>query len=291
MKLYKNTIIITFCLLTLVVYGQDYGKLDYIYTLPNRIDENSGITTLPTSSLLYMVNDSGGKNSIYGLDFESGHIQQEIKINNATNVDWEDLATDGNTIYIGDFGNNDNDRKDLKIYWVAGVHKLAHATATVTAQATSFYFEDQQQFPPKKKNLNFDVEAFVIYKNNFYLFTRNRSKDFDGTVKLYCVPVEKGHHKAVLLDTFQTCDTKDNCQITGAAIHQATGKLALLSANKVWLFSDYDDTHFFKGTIDKIKLKHHSQKEAICFKDETTLYISEEKSKKSKGNVYLLHLK
>jgi sugar lactone lactonase YvrE len=34
-----------------------------------------------------------------------------------TNIDWEDITKDkdGN-LYVGDFGNNDNERKDLCIY-------------------------------------------------------------------------------------------------------------------------------------------------------------------------------
>ena len=270
--------------------AQDYGRLEYVATLPKFLEENSGLAMLSGNSQLYVVNDSGGKNAIYGVDQQSGNIQQEIRLTNATNVDWEDLASDGKTLYVGDFGNNGNYRKDLKIYWVSELQTRTERYIEKEAKITSFYFEDQEDFPPKKSKLNFDVEAFIVHNENFYLFTRNRSKGFDGTVKLYCVPMREGHHKASLIDTFKTCDTKENCQITAATIHQETGTVALLSANKVWLLTEYSGNFFFKGKVEKIKLKHHSQKEAIYFKDVSTLYISEEKSKKSKGNLYFLDI-
>jgi len=284
----KFLIALIFCLIffPLTMNSQDQNKLNRIQSFPSLLHETSGITTITDSPFIYCINDSGGKNSIYAFSPSTGRIEQEIQIKNATNTDWEDLTVKGNTIYIGDFGNNDNNRKDLKIYWVENIIDTLSHSIRMNAKTTSFSFEDQDKFPPKKSKRNFDVEAFIIKDNNFYLFTRNRSKDFDGTVKLYCVPAITGLQKAVLIDSFKSCDKKENCQITAASIDVTSGKIALLSANKIWILSDYSEHTFFDGTIKKIKLKHHSQKEAITFKDKTTLYIGEERAKKSSGNLY-----
>jgi len=92
------------------------------------------------------------------------------------------------------------------------------------------------------------------------------------------------------IGSFKTCEDRSDCQITGAAIHQDSGKLALLSNNKVWIFSDYTGDDFTSGKIEKIKLHHTSQKESICFKNENELYIADERSHGRGGNLYLLKL-
>jgi hypothetical protein len=96
---------------------------------------------------------------------DQGEITNAINITDATNVDWEDLASDqeGN-IYIGDFGNNDNLRKDLCIYKV-GKEALA-STTTIAAAKTSFSYPNQTAFPPIPSERFYDVEAFIVFQNH-----------------------------------------------------------------------------------------------------------------------------
>ena len=77
---------------------------------------------------------------------------------------------------IGFFVKNKNDRKDLAIY------KLDANKPDSLLYKISYTYPDQTEFPPKKSGWLFDVEAFISYKGSFYLFTKNRSKGFDGTV-------------------------------------------------------------------------------------------------------------
>ena len=85
----------------------------FITSLPRVLNETSGLIFY--KGLLWTINDSGGKNVVYGFDF-NGEIQHEIEIKDAKNNDWEEIAQDEKHIYIGDFGNNNGMRKDLKIY-------------------------------------------------------------------------------------------------------------------------------------------------------------------------------
>lgn len=268
-----------------------FGKLHLETVVSKLLKENSGIARSSDPSILYAINDSGGANQVFGFDIYSGKIKQTITIANAKNNDWEDLAIEKDILYIGDVGNNENDRKDQTIYWIENISSYNKKTTTAFAKATSFQFEDQKKYPPKKKNFNFDIEAFFVYKDHFYLFTRNRSKDFDGTTKLYRLPRETGYHTAIHIDSFKTCSDQDDCQITSATIDPTTGKIALLSYNKVWILENYTEDHFFKGTITKIKLEHTSQKESISFKNENTLYIAEEGTSKKGGKLFTLDLK
>jgi hypothetical protein len=53
---------------------------------------------------------------IYEID-TLGNLIRTININSANNSDWEDITQDDlNNFYIGDFGNNNNDRTNLRIY-------------------------------------------------------------------------------------------------------------------------------------------------------------------------------
>ncbi len=68
-------------------------------------------------------------------------------------------------------------------------------------------------------------------------------------------------------------------------------RIAILSHQKVWVFEAFQNENFFSGKITEVDLNHHSQKEALTFKDNATIWIADEKVKKSGGNVYQFELK
>ena len=150
----------------------------------------------------------------------------------------------------------------------------------------SFYYPEQTDFPPKKKGHLYDCESFFEYNNNFYLFTKNRSKAFDGTTLMYKVPNSAGNHKAMLVGSFKTCETYSTCAITSAALSPDAKKMVLLSHNQVWLFEDFVGDAFLQGKSTSLKLDNYTQKEGLCFKDNKTIYISDEKTKNVGGNLY-----
>jgi len=268
---------------------QDYGKLNLIADLPGSLNEVSGIEKFPNQDVIWTINDSRNPPEIYSYSLERKKLVKTIRLLNAPNMDWEDLAIspDG-TLYVGDFGNNASNRTDLSIYAISQPGNIEKRR--MEPLATTFHFEDQVKFPPKKKDLSFDVEAFIFLNDHFYLFTRNRAKKFDGKTKIYKVPAQEGDFEAKLIGSFKTCEDQSDCEITSAAIHAPSGKIVLLSYNKVWIFSDYTEDDFTSGTVQKIKLGHRSQKESICFVSETELYIADERSHGNGGNLYSLIL-
>lgn len=279
-------LIIALFSITFASCQQDFGKLNIIASLPDSFTEISGIELISgDNNLLWMITDGGNAASVYTYDIQKKKIGAEYKINKATNVDWEDLTSDfkGN-LYIGDFGNNKSKREDLKIYKITNI-KNAKATQNATTEI-NFTLSDQTEFPPKKKDLNYDIEAFFYANNNLYLFTRNRSKDFDGTTKMYKLPATPGTHVAELVASYKTCNDSKECQITGAAYHKASKTVALLSYNKVWIIKDFDQDNYLSGNIKEIELGHKSQKESITFKNETTLYFADERNGPDGGNLY-----
>ncbi|MDX6183360.1 hypothetical protein SGQ44_12810 [Flavobacterium sp. Fl-77] len=280
----KKSILFSFSVILLACQQKDSSDLKALYPLPKKLKEVSGITYFPETNLIYTLEDSGNANEIYAINAE-GKLDKKIAITNATNVDWEDITKDKDeNIYIGDFGNNDNERQDLCIYKV-NKNQLNSENATAEYKVL-FSYPEQKEFPPNKKELFFDVEGFFEYQNYFYLFTKNRSKIFDGTAFIYKIPNAAGTQKAVKIGEFKTCNNYNHCVLTSATISPDGKKVALLSHDKIVLFENFPGDLFHKGTQKEIQLNHFSQKEAIVFKDNFTLLIADEKTNKVGGKVY-----
>ena len=282
------------CILLLVVFvlfacQQNSDSLSMTYSLPKKLKEVSGIIYSSQDNLLWMLEDSGNSNVIYGLNAE-GEIEKNITIEDTQNIDWEDITKDkdGN-LYIGDFGNNDNERKDLCIYKMD--KKTLNAESAIPAYKISFAYPEQKDFPPKKTQMFYDVEGFFEFKNDFYLVTKNRSKGFDGTAFVYKIPNTPGFHQAVLMGEFKTCDNYNHCVITSVTISPDESKVAVLTHDKIFLFENFTATNFLNGIKTELELNHFSQKEAISFIDNDRLFIADEKTKSIGGKVYEISIK
>jgi len=269
----------------LFISCQNFGQLNLLADLPKVLKEVSGVESARNSNLIWMLNDGGNKSKIYALS-KKGKIKREVYIKNK-NHDWEDLTSDekGN-IYIGDFGNNFSKRKNLKIIKIDNKYlKKKSAEAT----EIEFKYENQQNFPPKKKGLYFDAEAFFYFKNYIYIFTKSRVHNKYGKTFLYKLPAIKGKHIAKLIGEFENCNDLE-CWITSADISEDGKKVALLSQKNILIFSDFNQDDFFSGKVRKIELKNYSQKEGVCFKDNNTLLITDEEAHGAGGNLYELKL-
>ncbi|WP_121665466.1 hypothetical protein [Mesonia aquimarina] len=260
-------------------------SLSSLAKLPKDLEEISGIERLHNSNLIWGINDSGNQPIVYGFS-ENGEIEKEVEIENAKNIDWEDLATDHNgTLFIGDFGNNANDRKNLSIYIVNGFLQQGD---TAKAEKIEFTFEDQTEFPAKKGNRNFGSEAFIYKDGYLYIFTKNRTKHSDGTVNLYKLPAKAGNYKAKKIDTYKTCNNnRHGCWITAATINQENNQILLLSEEKIWRIKDFKEDHFFQGKIESYTLEgDQTQKESICFKNKNAAYLADEENGDEGRNLY-----
>lgn len=267
--------------------GCDTGNLTVLVDLPNSLYEVSGIETATNSTSLWMLNDGGNKSELFKVNLD-GRIESVLKIN-AKNRDWEDLTTDSlGNIYIGDFGNNRNKRKNLAILKVS--KDSLNRLDKIDVERISFHYEDQQKFPPKKKQLNFDCEAFFHFNDSLYLFTKSRIKNEFGKTKVYKIPAKRGQHEAKLIGSFTTCEELP-CWITSADISSDGKTMVLLTLNSVWTFTNFEGDDFFGGTAKSNDLGFVSQKESICFKDSNTVYIADELANGSGGNLYEFNLK
>ncbi len=251
--------------------------------LPFDLNEVSGIAIDKSNKVIWMVNDSGNKPLLFGID-GSGKISKTIKIE-AKNKDWEDLTMDpSGNLYIGDFGNNANASKTLSILKIAA-DSLKNNPKTVVPEVIRFKYPDQKKFPPKKSKRHFDCEAFFYYQDNLYLFTKSRSPKQKGKTNLYTLPTKKGNYEATYISTFNTCE-ESRCWVTSADINAKGDKMAILTENSVFVFSNLNTSDFFKSDYKRYTFAYDSQKESVTFKNDSILYIADEYLGVSGGNLY-----
>lgn len=102
--------------------GQPQATAVLTGRLENRdIDEASGLARSQTrADVLWVINDSG-KPRLHPIDTR-GRALGRVKLDDANNADWEDLSSfrlDGKPyLLVADIGDNDNKRKDVRLYFV-----------------------------------------------------------------------------------------------------------------------------------------------------------------------------
>jgi len=234
--------------------------------LPDKINESSAIIITDTSSIpagFLTLNDHGGKPELYRVFYKNKNWDYTSwKIKNAKNFDWEELADDdrGN-IYIGDFGNNYNARKNLCIY-------IVNPSDSMRTDSINFRFEDQNLFPPAKNEKNFDCESFFWHDHKLYLFSKNRGK---VPVKIYQLPDQPGYYKAKLVSSLNI-----KGMITSADASPDKKMMVLLSYGRIYFFK------VSEGNIPKFqpylcrKFPRGGQSEGICFINNNDLLITNE---------------
>jgi len=271
-------------LLSLVFIScSNFGQLTLTADLSKSLKEVSGNEMIDNSDLIWMINDSGNKSEIFGVN-QLGKIEKVVSVK-AKNHDWEDLTSDehGN-LYIGDFGNNSQKRKKLFILKVENQNVLN--SDEVEVGKITFEYPKLAE----KKRVSFDAEGFFYHENYFYIFTKSRQKKNLGRTLLFKVPNKKGKHIAEFISEYSFCNSV-NCRITAADISKDGKKVVLLSHKSVFELTDFTSDDFFSGKLKELPLGHTSQKEGICFKDINSLLITDEYSMSTKGNLYSFSLK
>lgn len=278
-----------FFLSYLMGYGQSVD-LHTLASLPEELEECSGIIYHQPGQKVIYINDSGNRPEILATDLE-GNLTQQYCLPGAVNVDWEDLTRDDKGfIYIGDFGNNQNRRKDLVIYKMESEKVLA-GNDDFELQEIHFTYQDQEGFPPERENRHFDMEAMVHIGDSLYLFSKNRTSPFDGYTYCYRLPDVAGDYVAAKVDSFKTGEgVKESYWIAAADFRENPRTLLLLGYDKVWMFYYFKGTRFFSGKHNVLYFNNFTQKESISFYEGNKALISDEKNNKNDGRLYYIEL-
>lgn len=219
----------------------------------------SGIARSRTYSGIYWVhNDSGDRARIFPIRQDGSVVippfvsrrdtssrpedpalvYEGIQVGGAVNIDWEDIAIDGDTLYIADTGNNANARHDLAVY-VLKEPNPETTLQTPILKRIPIAYPDQKAFPGDE--WHFDCEAIFVFQGKLYFLTKHRAPRQPNTpepsTKLYRLdyrthrPREYAHADR-LASRFgglghRCCDVARRARLGGALPSPATGDLAV----------------------------------------------------------------
>jgi hypothetical protein len=260
------------------IYIATAQNANVVGQLNNSISESSGIVL--SDGFIWTHNDSGNNAKLFKVDPSNGTLLQTISITNYLNTDWEDIAADSTYIYIGDFGNNNGTRTNLKIL---KINKAQFITSTLsaisaTAEAINFSYSDQTSFASNSNN-NFDCEAMISLGNSLYTFTKNRG---DNQTRVYKISKTPGTYTVSPYTSYDVAGL-----ITGADYNSQTHEVVLLgylSSHKnsfLYYLYDYTSDQFFSGNKRRIELGNSTtdwQTEGVTYNGADELYLSCEDS-------------
>jgi hypothetical protein len=242
--------------------------------LPGQLNESSALMIF--RDLLWTINDSGGEAALYSFDRNTGEVKQVVRIENGENDDWESLASSDKQIFIGDFGNNRGNRKNLGIYILDKSDIPVEGDITLRAEQIEFSYPGQVNFTFGMNNNPYDCEAFIWFGDSLFLF----SKDWvTRKTKVYALPARPGIYSAELVDSFAV-----ECLVTGADISRNMKKLVLLGyadyVPYIWYFDGIEKGNLLGGRKTRYSMMEYfgTQTEGIAFSGNDTLFISSEQS-------------
>lgn len=244
-------------------------KLEKVSNLNEKVLESSGLARA-SDSTFWTHGDGGNPAQLYEINAR-GSLLKTLPLD-LRNVDWEELAEDEDHLYIGDFGNNVNNRHDLRVY---KLRKQDHSLIGTI----EFSFEDQDSFPPARDKLDFDLEAFFYHQDSLYLFTKSRSKH--KKLKLYTLPASPGQYTARLQEQLPV-----SAMVTAADISPAGNQFAILGYGRLYLFDVLQGNINLNSPHYCIPLSRTGQAEAILYETPDQLLITNEK-----GVLYRVKLK
>ena len=233
--------------------------------LSKKLDETSGLEII--NKQLVTINDSGNDPVLFYIN-ESGNILDERKLNCCKNNDWESLAADSDYVYIADFGNNYDTRKNLSIIKIP-IDKSSNENPEII----NFLYPEQKKFKRIYRRSEYDAEALISFGDILLIFTKNKRKKI---TEIYSLPKYGGNFQAQKIGSLNT-----ESIVTGADYDKKTNTLVLTST------INFDEYYILVVNDFSLNNKDHkinmyeipigkTQVEAIKIIDENTFWITSE---------------
>ena len=239
------------------------------YPLSDQLNRTSGLIFWDGN--LWTQNDHADT-ILYGLDTTTATIERTYALSGVKNFDWEEISQDRDCIYIGDFGNNLGNRKDLHIL---RIKKSSLLDGNPVIDTIWFYYSDQKDFSTKEPyQTDFDCEAMIVSDDSIYLLTKQW---ISAQTNLYNLSKEPGYHEAVKKDSYNVQGL-----ITGATYIEKERLVVLCGYTRLLqpfltILYDFGGHDFFSGNKRRldVSLPFH-QIEGITSRDGLRYYISNE---------------
>lgn len=250
--------------------------LQPVHSQLRKICELQGMPEISGSFILndqwWALNDGGNASVIYRLDTSSGKPSDSTTFVNVFNIDWEELADNGNQVFIGDFGNNNGTRKDLRVFRFPA-HSLG--LDSVKCDTINFFYPAQSNFNSNPLTI-YDCEAMIALQDSLILFSKSIS---DAVCRVYSIPNIPGNHPARLIDTLQL-----NFWITGACIQNENLALIGYGYNgqltpQMW-YGTWTNNRINRNQVQLLKFNYNGplQIESCMFGTIPKFYLTAENS-------------
>ena len=257
-----------------------------IADLPSALAESSGLEY--QNGKLWTHNDSGDAPNLYRIDSKTGEILTTKEVTNAVHVDWEDAAATPTHLFVGDFGNNLGNRKDLRIYRVNTA--VLTVDTVLQTEIIDFSYLDQPGFIFQKEQHDYNGEALIAAGDSLYIFSKSHlARD----TRVYALPQKAGRYSSASYRNFGVKGL-----ITAADFDEKNQVLYLLGYEEslfgfksfVWRFSDFPAFDFFAGKAERFELGINEQTEGITVDENGALLLTSEREGLSGGRLYRVDL-
>ncbi|RMH73941.1 MAG: hypothetical protein D6675_01270 [Gemmatimonadetes bacterium] len=256
----------TWFILPLLIAGcaQTVTRVDDLqpagYLSDERLNESSGlIKSRQYDNVFWTHNDSGDTTQLFAITAEGQTIRHYF-VQNARNVDWEDIALDEeNNLYLADVGNNRQTRTDLKIYKIPEPNPTDPTSVARATEMVMVTYPDG----------NFDCEGIFWRQGQLYLIT----KAWEGETQLYRLP-------QWMNGTQQTLERIGKLNIKGLVTatdySPANHLLAVLAYRTLWIYTDdiFENPEVEPLHTIVLALK---QNEAICWDGDVLRVTNEQR--------------
>ena len=266
---------------------------------PARMEELSGLAVSRTyPGIVWGHGDSGRPPVLWALDLERGELAfppylakkfddgaswPGLTLEGASNIDWEDLTTLNGWLYLGEFGNNGNARRDLGL-WALPEPNPRATERQRPAFFLPFHYPEQQRFPAEA--WVFDAEALFAdpERNALYLITKHRKagdvRRFIPGAKLYRIPLDGAGRASTALTLVD--QHEEMTAVTAAELSPSGAWLAVLTYRTLWLFPRPPaGEQWLSGPAYSRPLPflETRQAEALSWRDDTTLLLGNEEGR------------
>jgi hypothetical protein len=263
-------------------FSQEYTTLNISgkIELPATLSEISGMDISDRG--VFALNDSGNEPIIYLLDSSDFSIVSEYTLESIKNHDWEELSIYGDSVFIGDFGNNFGNRRDLAIHSIS-LSDLMENKQNVTSRF--FSYSGQTSFTNLPYLHRWDCETMIITEGKIYLV----SKDWPNRRSLFY----KIDRDSTYSDIAPFDEIDIGYLITGSFFNEVNSRLYLcgyLENSTYFSIATVNSEMNISGEIKTYivpELNNHQVESIYVFKN--MVYLGSEATS-NKQSIYLLRL-
>lgn len=144
-----------------------FGPVRVVGTVrSDRFHEISGIASSRRHRRLLWVTEDSGNGPFLSAISSEGRLGARMKVRRAENRDWEDMARAGGRIWIGDIGDNAQQRPYVTLYWLA---EPRLRRSTVRARSATMVYPN---------HVSHNAEAMIVdgRRNQLFIFSKDSQR-------------------------------------------------------------------------------------------------------------------